>query len=148
LDCERLSARFFSHPLTTVALRKSGRQTTQFVVLVHRYVIIDDPTIVLQNRGYITLRVAPVPFESYENVDTIFSDRPAAENTKRGWSCCIIWPREQTFLKPRCCGLVCVGAKNLVIATVIVFVTVFEAIELLSKSVAMIAVNPLKIAFT
>src|SRR5277367_1536706 len=36
------SLRCFSDPLTTFALRISCRQTTQFVVFVHRYVIIDD----------------------------------------------------------------------------------------------------------
>ena len=74
--------------------------------------------------------------ESEFNIDAVFSDSSTAKNSKNAWSCCVIGPREQTFLQPTCCGLECVGAKNLPVAPVVIFVTGFEAVELLSESFA------------
>lgn len=90
--------------------------------------------VVLQNRGYITLRVAPVFFESNQNVDAVVSGGSTAKNSKSAWSCCVIGTSEQTFLQPRCIGLVCLGAKNLAKTLVVIVVACPEAVELLSKS--------------
>jgi len=42
-----MRSRFFSHPLTALALRVSSGQTFQFVVLIHRYIIVDHPPVIL-----------------------------------------------------------------------------------------------------
>jgi len=74
----------------------------QFVVLVHRYVIIDDPPVILQNRGYNTFIVVIrrgkakvgaeglLGCESEFNIDAVFSDSSTAKNSKNAWSSCVI----------------------------------------------------------
>jgi hypothetical protein len=130
---KRPSVRSFPHPLAAFAIRVSSGKPSQVIVLVHRYVIIDDPAVIFLYRGHNTFKVK-VGCEAEFNVDAVFSDSSAAENTKSGWSCRVIGASEQAILLPRCSGLYCVGAKNLPVAPVIVFVTRFEALELSSKS--------------
>lgn len=100
------SVRYLAHPLIAFAHRISSGSTLQFVVLVHRYVIIDDPPVILQNRGYNTFtvfirrgkaKVGAVGLLGCEfefNIDAAFSDSSTAKNSKNAWSCCVIGTRE------------------------------------------------------
>jgi len=141
-----LSVRWFPHPLTALTLPISIGQTTQFVVLVHRHIIVDDPPVVLKNRGRYAIKVVVLGglaatrglfrSEPNVNIDAVLSDCSAAENREPYRSRRVVWSGEQSILQPWSRRFVLVCFQHVAEAPVVISVAGLKAVEFLGKSFA------------